>query len=527
MLQRIFFVFLLFSIQIYNVKSEKAFCLAPSFSIQDTDFFFHVIERGETVYSIAAMYHVSLDDIYRLNPESKAGIKFGDQLKIPQESGSYLFHTIQPKETLYSISRYYQMKGEDIIAVNPGLSVETFTIGKIIRIPTNKVTTPSEETNETIDRMNTEALLNHPAFGDNIEKIGIALLLPFGLKEGTTSSNAAKNKIVEYYGGFLLALEDLKRKNISVQLQVYDTGSKTDLIKAILKKEEMQNIHLLIGGLEDEQIALLSNFASKQGIPYIIPLTSTSNEPLNNYNTYQINMPQSILYSKTSLAFYNKFKNANILFYDFGKNANKADLITIMKADLTAKKIPFQTISSESDLSSAFSKTIDYQANNVIIPSDDSKLSLTKLIDALKVVKESHPEISISLFGHPAWQTYATEFSSDFFRLNANFYTVFYANPTSTAVKSFYNKYQRWYSRNLINLFPKYGMLGYDAAMFFIQLLNQYGTSYAANINKLVYNGIQTDFYFERINNWGGFINTNLYFVEFNKELKIDVKSIK
>ncbi|MDR2086260.1 MAG: LysM peptidoglycan-binding domain-containing protein [Dysgonamonadaceae bacterium] len=527
MLQRIFFVSLILIIQVYNVKSEEAFYPDASFFTQDTDFFLHTVERGETVYSIAGMYHVSIDDIYRLNPGSKEGIKTGSNLKIPQESGSYFYHTIRAKETLYSVSRHYQMKGEDIMAVNPGLSVETFTIGKIIRIPTNKVTSPSKETNEALDRMNTEALLNQSVTGNNIEKIKVALLLPFGTKEGTAPANASKNRIVEYYEGFLLALNELKKKNISVQLQVYDTGTKTETIKAILKTNDMQNIHLLIGGLSEEQIQLLSDFASKLEIPYVIPFTSTSNEPLNNYNVYQVNTPQSLLYSKTSFAFSNKFKNANILFYDSGSSANKADLIRVMKADLTAKKIPYKTIPAGNNLSAAFTGAIDSQKDNVVVPSDDSKLTLVKLIEVLKIIKENRPETSISMFGHPAWQTYAAEFSSDFFRLNAHIYTIFFADPSSASVKSFINKYHRWYSRDLINVFPKYGMLGYDTGMFFIQLLSQYGTSHGININNLKYNGIQTDFHFDRINNWGGFINANIYFVEFGKDFKINIKRIE
>ena len=78
---------------------------------QDNNVFFHTIERGQTVYAIATMYGVTPDDIYRLNPDSKEGIKAGATLKIPQrdivggtakkQDGNYIFHTIQPKETRY------------------------------------------------------------------------------------------------------------------------------------------------------------------------------------------------------------------------------------------------------------------------------------------------------------------------------------------------------------------------------------------------------------------------------------------
>lgn len=71
---------------------------------QDNNVFFHTIERGQTVYAIATMYGVTPDDIYRLNPDSKEGIKAGATLKIPQrdmvggtakkQDGNYIFHTI-------------------------------------------------------------------------------------------------------------------------------------------------------------------------------------------------------------------------------------------------------------------------------------------------------------------------------------------------------------------------------------------------------------------------------------------------
>lgn len=50
-------------------------------SRQDNNVFFHTIERGQTVYAIATMYGVTPDDIYRLNPDSKEGIKAGATLK--------------------------------------------------------------------------------------------------------------------------------------------------------------------------------------------------------------------------------------------------------------------------------------------------------------------------------------------------------------------------------------------------------------------------------------------------------------
>ena len=57
-------------------------------SAQGEQLFQHTIEQGQTVYSIATMYGVSVDDIYRLNPGSKEQIKSGEILLIPQKQHS-------------------------------------------------------------------------------------------------------------------------------------------------------------------------------------------------------------------------------------------------------------------------------------------------------------------------------------------------------------------------------------------------------------------------------------------------------
>ena len=127
------------SVTVYSQKNNKQVIFTNE---QGSDIFYHTIERGQTVYAIATMYGVSVEDIYRLNPESKEGIKAGSTLRIPQKDSAiapsgkadnYTYHTIQPKETLYSLSIKYSVPATDIIAANPGLSTSTFTIGKNTR----------------------------------------------------------------------------------------------------------------------------------------------------------------------------------------------------------------------------------------------------------------------------------------------------------------------------------------------------------------------------------------------------------
>jgi len=522
---RLFILLAFLSLSCYNVKSENTFYPKPDFFTQDDNYFLHTVERGQTVYSIAGMYNVSVEDIYKLNPESRKKIRAGEILKIPQESGSYIYHTILPQETLYSLAQQNHMKGEDIIAANPGLSVKTFTIGKIIRIPTNRVTTPIKGGNEEINSSRTNSLLSKVYPTEEVDMIKIALLLPFGTK-GDTDPNASK--MTEYLEGFLLAVQSVKKAGISVDLQVYDSGNGTREIPALLKKKEMQDINLLIGGINDEQIKLLSRFSKEKNIPYVIPATSQSTEQLNNPNVYQINTPQSDLYSKASLAFINKYRNCNIIIVsDDAGTSNKKDFIDLLKQDLQDKDIPYKTVVYGANFYNDIKTLANANQTNVVVPTDDSAETLAKITTPLKAVIDNQQNLSLSLFGYPQWQVYGARFSTDFSRLNTTFYSVFYSDPSAPEVKAFYNLFYKWYTRVIDNNFPKFGILGYDTGMYFIQLINKYGSSFDSRVNDLRYTGIQTDFNFERVNNWGGFINTNMYFINYNPDFTVTKNLVK
>ncbi|GHV58478.1 peptidase M23 [Bacteroidia bacterium] len=493
-----------------------AFYPEPVFFTQDGDYFLHTVEQGQTVYSISRMYNVSVDAIYRLNPGSQGCIKTGAQLKIPQESGSYIYHTIQPKETLYSVSRMYQMKGEDIIEANPGLSIETFSAGHVIRIPTNRVTTPMTGSSEEYIQKTTNALLNSSTPAEALNSIRMALLLPF----------AGNARMIEYYEGFLLALEDIKKQGISVDVQVYDIGQETDRLPSILKKPSMQQLHLIIGGFSDKQIRLIADFSKERVVPYVT-FTSRGDEAVSCSTVYQINMPQSYLNAKASAAFCDKYRDATIVFHVPSTPGNKADFIQVVQKELKAKNIAYKVFTNNEISSSDVLALLDVKKNTVFIPSDDGSEALSKLIIPLRTVLDANPQVLVSLFGYPAWQVSGADYLNDLCRCNATFYSIFYTNTASAKFKSFYNNYIHWFSKELINTYPKYGLFGYDTGMFFIQALNRYGSAFAANVNQFKYSGIQTDFNFERVNNWGGFINTNLYFINFNSNGTITSNSVK
>ena len=94
-------------------------------------------------------------------------------------------------------------------------------------------------------------------------------------------------------------------------------------------------------------------------------------------------------------------------------------------------------------------------------------------------------------------------------------------------MQEFYHKYKTWYSKNLINISPKYGVLGFDTGMFFLGAMYKYGVNFEENIDKIQYKPIQLGFDFERVNNWGGFVNTNIFIVHYKTDFSTTRTEVK
>ncbi|MFT3739471.1 MAG: LysM peptidoglycan-binding domain-containing protein [Breznakibacter sp.] len=105
----------------------------------------HLVEKGQTLYSIANQYGVTIESILEKNPFLQDGLKEGTVIQIPLSSETsslkqekqplkkYGFHTVQPKETLYGIAKMHGLTVEELVALNPGVRDAGLREGSVLR----------------------------------------------------------------------------------------------------------------------------------------------------------------------------------------------------------------------------------------------------------------------------------------------------------------------------------------------------------------------------------------------------------
>jgi LysM repeat protein len=112
----------------------------------------HKIQKGETAYFIAQKYKVSVEEIYKLNPESQNGIKDSQIIKIPVHSSEktnsdqQITHIVGEKETLYGLSKQYHVSVEAIQNANQAILVNGLQVGQELNIPNSSNLSKTETT---------------------------------------------------------------------------------------------------------------------------------------------------------------------------------------------------------------------------------------------------------------------------------------------------------------------------------------------------------------------------------------------
>lgn len=502
---------------------------------------FHTIQAGETLYQLTLKYNVTVQAICTANPGlSASNFRIGQVISIPAQtaiqpakknlsetaaqtsSGKKTdwrdMHKVERKETIFSISRQYGISEEELIAANPELKKGKLKRGSFLFIPYPASKQPAKEPEKTPARIpsNEELFAQNKQSFKKIQNIKAAVLLPF--TEGKNRDE--QMRMVEYYEGFLMAVDSLKRQGISVNLYTYDTKGKSDVTQSILAKEEMKNMDIIFGPAHAANVKTLAEFAEKNQTRVVVPFSPEVEQVFKNPYIYQVNTPQSYLYSEVYEHFLRKFSKANIVFLDAGTGQNeKAEFIKGVKNELKTNQVAYKHISNSDTLK--ILAAIDSTRENIFIPTSGKDLSLTRLIPQLTQIRRSYPNVDLHLFGYPEWQTYTQDYLASFYELDTYFYSSFYTNNLFPAAVRFTQEYRRWYSKDMANIFPKYGMLGFDTGYFFLKGLAQEGSQLENNLNRVQVTPIQTGFKFERVNNWGGFINRKVFFVHLTKDFEL------
>ena len=198
-----------------------------------------------------------------------------------------IFHEVDRKETLFSISQKYNINVNDILELNPKLKNSRLRRRSTILIPVFnsiqdviKIEKDSIEISYNISKL--DSIYSKKRKKNN--RLNLSVLLPF---RSATINYDSINEVeslfedrnlytiaLDFYSGILYAVEDLKKLDILVELNVFDTENSVNKILEISNNTKILNSDLIIGPLIPRNFETLSNLEFLESIPKVFPLST-------------------------------------------------------------------------------------------------------------------------------------------------------------------------------------------------------------------------------------------------------------
>lgn len=161
--------------------------------ISGTAYFIHQVKKGETSYSIAKAYGITVEDLTRENPPTVYGIKEGQILRIPvklvtdskpadyvpikreHDDTRFIYINLKPGETVYSLSKLYGVSEDEIMESNPGIDINKLSIGTEIGIPKREFMNNQQKFNDQDDKYTFHKVLMGESLSSIAKQYGLTV----------------------------------------------------------------------------------------------------------------------------------------------------------------------------------------------------------------------------------------------------------------------------------------------------------------------------------------------------------------
>ncbi len=473
----------------------------------------HHVKKGETLYGISRQYDVDQEKIVELNPTVRNGLKTGTTLRIPVDAVAEA-----PVES--KVEEADDPTAETEVSREPEVATEIETTAELtpVRPPIEKVgEIVVDETEAETEGESADSVVE-----DRVERVpSIAVMLPFMLESETPDKHALL--YTDFYKGLLLAADTLSNRGDSLKIYAFDTMGDINRLKALLKEDEVAGASVIIAPETDRQLAAIADAVAGSDTKVANVFNVRDSLYLRHPEFVQTNIPHRRMYAKAVDAISNLYPGhvPVILRNDKGRN-DKMEFINYLTEYFTSRGIEPIEVAYEGSLASSQLEAVTSEAgtNYLIIPSAGSLAEFNKFIHAVKTVRDAATEENkIAVFGYPDWTAFRGDAETMLHAVGATVYSRFYYDATGFDTRSLNQAFERWYGEEMIDVVPNHGVLGFDVGNWLIRNIRSNGGRFVPDDDSYV--GVQSSFDCIRQSDETGYYNDCIYILHFTPDRRV------
>ena len=351
------------------------------------------------------------------------------------------------------------------------------------------------------------------------KKVRVGIMLPLH------NINGDGTRMVEYYRGVLMAIEDLKKQGVSVDVRAWNVPEDADVVKLVLK-DGTTDCDIIFGPLYSVQVKILADFCRAYDVKMVIPFSISNNEVENNAYIYQVYQRPTDLEKSAIDAFVNRFAESqdnHFIFIDCADpQSTKGNFTSQLRQRLESLGLTYNLTSVNTPLEQ-FAKAFAGNQQNIIVLNSEKSPALNKVYKKLDELQANYQNVHVTMYGYTDWMMYEKYNTEKYFRYDTYIPTTHYFNEASVKTRELLSRYRSAFETDMQYALPHFALTGYDQAMFFISGVLTYGKKFTGSkwqAPKLPA-AIETPYKFERTAK-GGFINKSFMLIHYKPSRQIE-----
>ena len=480
----------------------------------------HVVLPKETLYGISRKYNITIADLQRLNPTMETlqpgmvlKVRNGNTEKVVDVEGRlFSYYQVKPQETLFSLTRRFGISKDSLVTLNPALA-DGLKSGMVLKIPNIELFEPGEYTEANV--VNLERELN------NFNTKNLVVMLPFNLDKivtTDTSSNSferlKKDRVMQisldFYSGVLMAVDSAKTMGISTNLKFYDTQQNAGKVYSIISSNNFSDVDAVIGPLLQSTVEAAASGLERQNVPVISPLTKKRAGAMANFLQSR---PTDEMLAEAMLSYISDHAQGKniVIIADADNYAKKSRLLQAFPNARVVNPKEGGYI-NQSQLNAAMAPD---RPNFVILEA--SKIGV--LSSATSYLNSLADKYKITLFTTERNNSYESDNVSNRHLAKLNFHYPSIDKAYSLEKnRNFIKKYEQFYG-----VVPNtYAVRGFDVTYDVLLRLASSQDLYTSIAKEGATQYVENKFEYER-RPAGGFQNKAIYIMAYDKDLNLNV----
>ena len=527
---------------------ESALIKANAEKKRKKDYIVHKVKAGQTLYAIARDYNISVaqlrEDNPSVNPQALAVdetlwirrtaigssteqqahaemVEYTDNLNKVTDDDGFDHHVVQPGETIYSLSRRYGITEAEFAKLND--VSQGLKAGAIIRLPKAK----NVEQKEVVEATSVAAqttMMSEITFQklDDSQDLNIALMLPMNINSKPNAS------YVEFYQGFLLGLEEIKKSGKgNTKLTVYNTAHDQLKVQQIVNSTMFEGTNLIIGPVYEDELNPVLQYAHKNTVPVVTPLANIS--AVQSPALYQLSPAPEKKYEKIG----NLLDGGRDIYLIYSSSNDKEFEQEIIKElhgrpysaynySFTDQKSTFTPRNAEARAIESMDDILTGEKPCLFIVLANAETDVDRILGTIsssKVALTDRSESSAQyvVMGTSRWGRFNNIDHTSYFNNNVVMISTYHAKRDSKAVRDFDSRYIDAYGA----LPSLYAYRGYDTAMIFCTGMRG---DVEYNMLDKRYTPLQTTYKFVRGNAGERYVNQEWVRVNYNSDYTITIE---